>query len=602
MVARGGAQRNPWKRTAHLTVRSPGGATDAEASPLRGSKTREMGGRVQGFRFVSTPGYDRSPLRGCIVRRSASNASIAAQRRCEKPKGLLIERTATMDDNSSHEPQNHHHPAPPRRRGGVLVAFGPDLAPRVGLAPEPVPEAKGKSADALTAINPGDITSISVVNPGQSPLFFGAAEPGKPLELPGNWPVRRNEVEELVAHPRRAASRGSSRCRSMTRRATSSRIGLAPSQDPVVVEVVSQERHAHADVRRGPGHGGREPVHPAGVRPRRRRAGGAAARAGRAAGPAPAGRVLSQAATVPGRRPASRSRTRRSIRGRGHRRSFSSRDAVTEHPRRWAARQIRPQAHRRRARSRSRRRTSPRGTRSSSRPGSRTCGRSLSRSATGPTRSSSRTSSPPSPTCGSSSSSSTRTQARRRSAASRRRQSPVRHRPGRAGRSSSRAGSRPRRSKITLTLKDGSTRTLLDRQDDAVERADRRRRRRRCSPGPRRSRPRSSRKSSTTPSSKTTRSSSRSRATSSGRVPRSEAPTRSRQDRPARSPAIEQLRDPNPARFETDQVVSVTIQKPGQTLELQEDQGRPEGRVGSGPQGPLGPRASRSPASPSRDR
>src|SRR5262249_44882393 len=40
--------------------------------------------------------------------------------------------------------------------------------------------------------------------------------------------------------------------------------------------------------------------------------------------------------------------------------------------------------------------------------------------------------------------------------------------------------------------------------------------------------------------------------------------------------AIEQLRDPNPARFETDQVVGITIKKPGQTLELRKTKADPK--------------------------
>src|SRR6476469_2461459 len=81
---------------------------------------------------------------------------------------------------------------------GVLVWKGSSLAPRAGLAPPPLPEAKGKSADALADIKRDDVTSVAVAVPGTAPVYFGAAAPGKPLELPGNWPVRRNEVEELV--------------------------------------------------------------------------------------------------------------------------------------------------------------------------------------------------------------------------------------------------------------------------------------------------------------------------------------------------------------------------------------------------------------------
>src|SRR5262245_22482515 len=80
----------------------------------------------------------------------------------------------------------------------ALILFGGDLAPKAGLAPEPQPAAKGNSAQALAVIEPTQISAITVTVPGSAPVKFSATEPGKPLELPGNWPVRRNEVEELV--------------------------------------------------------------------------------------------------------------------------------------------------------------------------------------------------------------------------------------------------------------------------------------------------------------------------------------------------------------------------------------------------------------------
>src|SRR5436305_10137413 len=82
---------------------------------------------------------------------------------------------------------------------GALILFGASLAPKAGLAPPPEPPAKGKSAQALAEITPSEITSLTVNVPNAGPVKFTAAEAGKPLELPGNWPARRDEVEELVA-------------------------------------------------------------------------------------------------------------------------------------------------------------------------------------------------------------------------------------------------------------------------------------------------------------------------------------------------------------------------------------------------------------------
>lgn len=124
----------------------------------------------------------------------------------------------------------------------ALIWKGPDLAPKVGLAPKPLPEAKGNTALTLQKLVPGEITSISVHVPGSTPVKFMAAQAGKPLELPGNWPARRNEVEELVAVLSSLNSRfqpvplGKDEEGNVFLKG----YGLAPSQNPVVVEVLSK--------------------------------------------------------------------------------------------------------------------------------------------------------------------------------------------------------------------------------------------------------------------------------------------------------------------------------------------------------------------------
>ena len=126
---------------------------------------------------------------------------------------------------------------------GGLVWWGPSLAPRAGLAPAPLPEAKGKSAEALGEINPKDVASVGVTVPGATPVYFGAAEPGKPLELPGNWPVRRNDVEELVGTLAGLKSRFQPV--PLDPDGDLKPYGLAPTQDPVVVTVGLKGNKSH---------------------------------------------------------------------------------------------------------------------------------------------------------------------------------------------------------------------------------------------------------------------------------------------------------------------------------------------------------------------
>src|SRR5438552_13094803 len=119
---------------------------------------------------------------------------------------------------------------------GVLIWQGANLAPKAGLAPLPEEPAKGKSTQSLAAIAPAEITALTVNVPGSAPVKFTAAEAGKPLELPGNWPARRNEVEELVA----AVTGLKSRFQAVPIGDDLRLFGLTKSQEPVVVEVVAK--------------------------------------------------------------------------------------------------------------------------------------------------------------------------------------------------------------------------------------------------------------------------------------------------------------------------------------------------------------------------
>lgn len=120
---------------------------------------------------------------------------------------------------------------------GVLVWKGSDLAPRVGLAPTPTQPAEGASAKALDDIRPGELTAVTIRVPGDRPVEF-TAEPGKPLGLPGNWPARRNEVEELVATLSGLKSRFQPVNLGVDKDLKD--CGLTPGQKPVVVEVVTK--------------------------------------------------------------------------------------------------------------------------------------------------------------------------------------------------------------------------------------------------------------------------------------------------------------------------------------------------------------------------
>ena len=121
---------------------------------------------------------------------------------------------------------------------GVLIWQGSALAPKVGLAPEPDPDSAGHSVNALK-IDRSAITVVTIKAPNSQPIEFTAAGAGQPLELPGNWPVRRSEVEELIAALTGVKSRFDSVA--VDESGDLAPFGLAPSQNPIVVVVQTKD-------------------------------------------------------------------------------------------------------------------------------------------------------------------------------------------------------------------------------------------------------------------------------------------------------------------------------------------------------------------------
>lgn len=125
---------------------------------------------------------------------------------------------------------------------GGVVWKARDWAPQVGLAfPPDDPANSGgtatevRSSAVLERLKPNSITGLTIRVPGRAPLAFKAPQAGQPLELPGNWPTRRNEVEELLT----AITQQKSRFKSVPLKNDEplTAYGLSPEQDPIKVEV-----------------------------------------------------------------------------------------------------------------------------------------------------------------------------------------------------------------------------------------------------------------------------------------------------------------------------------------------------------------------------
>ena len=85
--------------------------------------------------------------------------------------------------------------------GGCAALFwkGPELAPRLHLAPQPRATSNAGTSAVIANLPVEEITHVVVDVPDRPKLELKAPAVGKPLELPGNWPIRRSEVAELLS-------------------------------------------------------------------------------------------------------------------------------------------------------------------------------------------------------------------------------------------------------------------------------------------------------------------------------------------------------------------------------------------------------------------
>jgi hypothetical protein len=124
--------------------------------------------------------------------------------------------------------------------GGCVALFwkGPELAPRLGLAPQPE-EVKEGPGDILAGFPADRITRVEIEAPGRPKLALESPAPGKPLELPGRWPIRRSEVDDLLAKLHGLKSRYYPIAAKSD--ADLKQYGLTDDQEPIVVRVTAGE-------------------------------------------------------------------------------------------------------------------------------------------------------------------------------------------------------------------------------------------------------------------------------------------------------------------------------------------------------------------------
>src|SRR5262245_16580295 len=81
---------------------------------------------------------------------------------------------------------------------GLWLWKGDDWGPKVGITPAHPEPPKSAAVAALDALKPEAITRVEVVLPSGDPLVVERAPTESGWKLPGNWPLRKPEVEELV--------------------------------------------------------------------------------------------------------------------------------------------------------------------------------------------------------------------------------------------------------------------------------------------------------------------------------------------------------------------------------------------------------------------
>jgi hypothetical protein len=121
---------------------------------------------------------------------------------------------------------------------GAWFFKGDAWLPRLGIEPAR-PDRASPAARALDALSPDDITAVRVAFASGDPLEVRRADPRAPWTMPGNWPPRVPEVEELVR------TLGTLRARfhpePLGENTDLKPYGLAPDQKPVAATIEFQK-------------------------------------------------------------------------------------------------------------------------------------------------------------------------------------------------------------------------------------------------------------------------------------------------------------------------------------------------------------------------
>jgi hypothetical protein len=120
---------------------------------------------------------------------------------------------------------------------GVWLWKGDEWGPKIGLKPAHAETSPSPAAAILDSLSPTTLSRVEVVFPSGDPLVLERTGIDPNWKLPGNWPPRKPEVEELVEVLGNLRTRF--QATPLTEEADLTRCGLAPDQKPLVVKLIS---------------------------------------------------------------------------------------------------------------------------------------------------------------------------------------------------------------------------------------------------------------------------------------------------------------------------------------------------------------------------
>lgn len=123
---------------------------------------------------------------------------------------------------------------------GAWLWKSDEWGPKIGLKPSHAEPPLSQAASILNSLTPASLTRVEVIFPSSDPLILERPSTDSGWKMPGNWPLRKPEVEELVD------LLGNLRTRfqaiPILETTDLPKYGLAPDQKPLIVKLTTNSQ------------------------------------------------------------------------------------------------------------------------------------------------------------------------------------------------------------------------------------------------------------------------------------------------------------------------------------------------------------------------